>query len=204
MKEPIILIGGGGHCKSCIDVIEQDDKYRIKGILDIPNLVGRKILGYDIIGSDDDIPKLIKTTKNYLITLGQIESTAKRMRLFKMVKNLGGRLPCIVSPFAYKARSSQIGEGSIVMHNALINADAIIGLNCIINSNALIEHEAVVGDFCHISTGAIVNGNTRVGNRCFIGSNTVLFNNINICDEAIISAGLRVKIDITSPGIYRE
>ena len=31
----IILIGGGGHCKSCIDVIEQEGKYRIAGIVDM-------------------------------------------------------------------------------------------------------------------------------------------------------------------------
>lgn len=204
MKEPIILIGGGGHCKSCIDVIEQEDKYRITGILDANNLVGQKILGYDIIGTDDDLPELLRTTKNYLITIGQIESSVKRTGLFKMVKNLGGRLPSIFSPYAYIAKTSQIGEGSIVMHNALINADAIIGLNCIINSKALIEHEAVIGNFCHISTGAIVNGGTKVGDRCFVGSNTVLFNNICICDDTIISAGLRVRTDINFPGIYRE
>ncbi len=27
-------MGGGGHCKSCIDVIEQEGKYKIAGIVD--------------------------------------------------------------------------------------------------------------------------------------------------------------------------
>ena len=35
MKEKLILIGGGGHCKSCIDVIEQENKYEIAGIVDL-------------------------------------------------------------------------------------------------------------------------------------------------------------------------
>jgi hypothetical protein len=30
----VFLIGGGGHCKSCIDVIENENKYKIKGIID--------------------------------------------------------------------------------------------------------------------------------------------------------------------------
>ena len=34
MKKNIILIGGGGHCKSCIDVIEAEDKFEIAGIVD--------------------------------------------------------------------------------------------------------------------------------------------------------------------------
>ena len=28
MKETIILIGGGGHCKSCIDVVEQEGRFQ--------------------------------------------------------------------------------------------------------------------------------------------------------------------------------
>ena len=30
----IILIGAGGHCASCIDVIENEKKYEIIGLID--------------------------------------------------------------------------------------------------------------------------------------------------------------------------
>jgi len=55
-KQSIILIGGGGHCKSCIDVIEATNQFVIKGILDITQKLGEKILGYPIIGTNNDIP----------------------------------------------------------------------------------------------------------------------------------------------------
>ena len=32
--KPIILIGGGGHCISCIDVIEMTKEFSILGIID--------------------------------------------------------------------------------------------------------------------------------------------------------------------------
>ena len=41
-KKPLILIGGGGHCKSCIEVIESTDEWEIKGILD-QNITGGRI-----------------------------------------------------------------------------------------------------------------------------------------------------------------
>jgi sugar O-acyltransferase (sialic acid O-acetyltransferase NeuD family) len=204
MKVSIILIGGGGHCKSCIDVIEQEGKYRIIGILDVPEMVGTKVLGYDIIGTDDDFRNVLKTVNNYLITLGQIKSAAKRFKLYSMVKDSGGKLPVIISPNAYVAKSAKINEGTIIMHHAIINASARIGINCIINSKALIEHEAVIGDFCHISTGAIINGQAKVGNRCFVGSNAVIANNIHIVDDSVISAGSKVLKDITVPGTYLD
>jgi len=35
INDKILLIGGGGHCKSCIDVIEQECKFQIAGIADL-------------------------------------------------------------------------------------------------------------------------------------------------------------------------
>jgi len=201
MKQPIILIGGGGHCKSCIDVIEQEGNYQIVGILDLPEMLGKEILGYEIIGTDDDLPKFLKTVNNYLVTIGQIKSPAKRITLWQIVKKSGATLPVIISPHAHVAKSSNIEEGTIIMHQAIVNSEARIGVNCIINSNALIEHETSIGDFCHISTGAIVNGQSSVGNRCFVGSNSTISNNVCIVDDAIISAGSIVLKDITTPGI---
>ena len=48
MKKEILLIGGGGHCKSCIDIIEQDESFKIIGIIDRKKLIGKSILGYKI------------------------------------------------------------------------------------------------------------------------------------------------------------
>jgi len=202
MKKPIILIGGGGHCKSCIDVIEQEGKYSIIGILDLPGMVGAKILGYEILGTDDDLPVFLKTVSHCLITIGQIKSSEKRIGLWKMVKNSGAKMPVIISPHAYVAKSATIGEGSIIMHQAIINAEAQIGINCIINSKALIEHEALIGDFCHISTGAIINGRAIVGDRCFVGSNSTISNNVCLIEETIVAAGSNVSKDTITPGTY--
>ena len=63
----IILIGGGGDCKSVIDVIEQEKKYKIHGIVDKPKFLGSKILGYKVIGSDLDLEYLAKKYKNAIL-----------------------------------------------------------------------------------------------------------------------------------------
>ena len=101
MKEKIILVGGGGHCKSCIDVIEQEGRFTIAGIVDIPEKKQNNVLGYPVIGSDADLAKLIKTFPNALITLGQIKSPKRRMELFSDLMQIGARFPVIQSPLAY-------------------------------------------------------------------------------------------------------
>jgi len=197
MKEKIILIGGGGHCKSCIDVIEQAGIFRIVGIVDMPEKLHQNILGYEIIATDDDLPRLVNEYENFLITLGQIKSPKKRIRLFQTLKELGAKLPVIISPLAYVSKHAEIGDGTIIMHHALINAGAKIGSNCIINTKALIEHDAIIGDHCHIATGAIINGGVRFGSGTFFGSNAVCKEYIEIGKNAVIGCGAKIIKNIS-------
>jgi sugar O-acyltransferase (sialic acid O-acetyltransferase NeuD family) len=188
MKEKIILVGGGGHCKACIDVIEQEGRFTVAGIVDVPEKKQHNVLAYPVIGSDADLAELIKTFPNVLITLGQIKSPARRIELFNNLMQVGARFPVIQSPLAYASPHAHVGEGTIVMHHALVNAGASVGRNCIINTKALVEHDAVIEDHCHISTGAVVNGGVRIGSGSFFGSGAVAAENTSIPSNSFIKA----------------
>jgi sugar O-acyltransferase (sialic acid O-acetyltransferase NeuD family) len=198
MPEPIVLVGGGGHCLACIDVIESCVN-KIAGIID--KEVSLRVNDYPVLGNDDRIGDFIKG-HSFLITVGFIKNLALRTYLYEKVKALGGRFSTIVSPHALLAKHNSIGDGTIVMHHALVNAYAKIGNNCIINNKALIEHGSVIGDHAHISTGAIVNGDCIIGNAVFIGSNTVIRQGVHIADKVIIGAGSVVIKNILEAGMY--
>ncbi len=199
----IILVGGGGHCRSVIDIIEASGAYRIFGVLDLPAKGGNEILGYPVIGCDDDIPCLIREGQcRFLITLGQIKSPARRISLFQIIKDHGGCLPSIVSPLARVSRHAVVGEGTIVMHGALINAGARVGCNCIVNSRALVEHDVSVGDHCHLSTACVVNGAVQIGEGTFVGSGAVARENLEIGSGCIIGAGALVRKSLPPNSIY--
>lgn len=202
IKNKIILIGGGGHCKSCIDVIEAENKYDIVGIVDTKDKIGQKVLGYPVITSDEELPVLVKEYKNFLITIGQVKSSKLRTDKFNELKKLGAVMPVIVSPKARVSRTAIIAEGTIIMHDSIVNSESKIGSNCIINNKCLIEHEAIIGDNTHVSTGAIVNGQCEVGSNVFLGSGSVLANNIKVVSNAIVGAGTIVTRSITEEGTY--
>jgi sugar O-acyltransferase (sialic acid O-acetyltransferase NeuD family) len=189
----IILIGGGGHCKSVIDVIEQEAKFKIAGIIDKPKFIGSKVLKYRVIGDDSELESLAKKYKYALITVGQIKSPLLRIRLYELANKAGLKFPSIISPNAYVSKYSKIGKGSIVMHHAIINANSYISDNCIINSQVLIEHDCLISDHCHISTNTTINGGVKIGSRCFIGSNVTTKDNITIKENSFIKAGTLVK-----------
>ena len=191
MKEKIVLIGGGGHCHSVIDVIEQENKYEIIGIVDTKENVGKKVLDYEIIGCDDDLETIFLSCKNALITVGQIKTSDLRIKLFEKLKNIGFNLPIIVSSLAYVSKHSSIEEGTVIMHHALVNANVKIGKNCIINSKALIEHDCIIGNNCHISTASVLNGGVIVKDNTFFGSNATSKQVIEIA--GFIKAGSLAK-----------
>jgi sugar O-acyltransferase (sialic acid O-acetyltransferase NeuD family) len=199
----LLLIGGGGHCRSCIDVIELSQRYSIAGIVARESEPGSTVLSYPILGDDDDLPHLLKEYPAALITVGQIKSAESRIRLFERLKNLGAELPSVVSSHAHVSRHALLAEGTVVMHGAIINASACVGENCIINSQALIEHDSVVEAHCHISTGAKLNGNVYVERGCFIGSGSIVREGVRIGFRSLIPAGSVVLSDVEAGTIYR-
>ena len=201
MKRPLILIGGGGHCKSVIEVAESAG-YEIKGILDMPDEVGKEVLsGHKVIGTDDEIPQYVEEC-DFIITVGFIKNPALRIKLYNKVKAAGGRLATIIASTAHVSKYAELGEGTGIMHQAFVNAGAKIGDNCIINTFVNMEHDAEVGNQCHISTGTMVNGECKIGENCFIGSQSVCANCIEIASDIIVGAGSVVRKSIRVKGIY--
>ena len=198
--KPLILIGGGGHCKSVIEAAESAG-YSILGVLDMPEEVGKKILSTKVIGTDDDILAYVDKAE-FVITVGFIKNPTTRIKLYHKVKEAGGKLATIIASSAYVSKYAEIGEGTVVLHQAFVNAGAKVGCNVILNTSTNIEHDAVIGDHCHISTGTMVNGECKVGARCFIGSQSVLANCISVGDDIIVGAGSLVRKSISVKGIY--
>ena len=184
----LIIVGGGGHARSSIDVIELVGNYNILGIVDVKSKVGEYVNGYEIIGSDEDLEMLSAKNNMFHIALGQIGSPEKRKSIYNRLVQLNVTLPAIISPRAYVSKTAQIGQGSIVMHDALINSNAVIGNNCIINSKSLIEHDVIVEDNTHIATGAILNGGTRVCENSFIGSGVITKQGSVVATNSFIKA----------------
>jgi len=201
MKE-IVLVGGGGHCRACIDVIEQQGLYQIAGIVDRAEKKGQEVLGYAVFAADADLPLLATQYRYFLITVGQIKSSTRRRELFETILTNGGALPSIVSPLAYVSKHARIGAGTIVMHHALINAGAVVGDNCIVNSKSLVEHDVSIGNHCHMATGSVVNGGVVVGDESFVGSGSVIREGIVVGKRCIIGCHAVLQKSVQNETVF--
>jgi len=188
-EKEIILLGGGGHCRSCIDVIESSQTFKIAGIVEQPGSNKTSLtLGYPVIGYDNDLAILKKRYDYALITVGQIGSSNTRQEIFNCLRKSGFTLPVIISPLAHVSKHAVLGEGTIVMHQAIVNAGAHIGCNCILNTRCLIEHDVKIGDHTHISTAAVLNGEAVIGSGSFVGSNATIVHGVNLPDNYFFKA----------------
>ena len=193
-KKNIIIIGAGGHAEACIDLVEKNNTYKVKFVVGTIKEKNKIILGkYKVIFTDKDLKDLSRKFKYALIGVGQIKSSALRIKIFNNLKNKGFNIPKIISPHAVISKYSEIGEGTVIMHGSIIGPNVKIGKNCIINTGSIIEHEVVVEDHCHISTGVILNGGVVVKQGSFIGSGSKVINNKIIEKNSIISMGSIVK-----------
>lgn len=192
---PILLVGAGGHARACIDVIEQEGRFTVAGLVGLPHEVGTRVLDYPVLGADEDLPTLLGAHAHALVTVGQIKTPELRMRLFDVVDQSSCTLPVIVSPHAYVSPHAALGAGSIVLHGAVVNAGAVVGRNCIINSQSLIEHDVVIADHCHVATAAAINSGVRIGAGTFIGSGSSVRQCINIGERCVIGMGQRILAD---------
>lgn len=194
--ESIILVGGGGHCKSIIDTIQSSNEFNIYGIVDLKENVGKKINNISIIDSDDNLYKYKGSIKNAFVCIGSVGDVSIRKRIYYTLIELGYNLPKIIDKTAVLAENVRIGDGTFIGKRAIVNSDSVIGENCIINSGAIIEHDCIVEDFVHVAPGAVICGGVHIGENSHIGANSTILQYKKVGENTIIGAGSVVTKNI--------
>jgi sugar O-acyltransferase (sialic acid O-acetyltransferase NeuD family) len=199
MPEKILLIGGGGHCKSVLDTLLTTKLYDEIAIIDIKENIGKKILSVPIVGDDHDLPQFIEKGYNHaFISLGSIGNPIVRVKLTTLIEELGFEIPNIIDHSAIVSNHTILENGIYIGKNAVINAGSFIHKGAIINSSSIIEHDCIVGEFSHIAPGAVLCGDVKVGARTHVGARSVIKQQINIGSDSMIGMGSSVLADINN------
>lgn len=187
----IILVGAGGHCQCCIDIIESYKNFKIVGLID--SNITKKIYNYRVIGNDNSLLKLFDSYKYAFVSIGEYRNPHLREKIFNNLKKLNYKIPVFKSSNSYISKKSTINDGTLIMHNTVISTGVSIGYNCIINSGTVIEHNSVIQDNCNLSPGVIINGDVKIGKNTFIGSGSIIKEGITIGENCFIRMGTILK-----------
>lgn len=197
MKPKLVVIGAGGHARSVLDIILQNNEYDVAGCVDnifpefkhVPNMEE-----ISIIGNDELLPKLYDSgINNIFVAIG---NNKLRASIYEKAVSIGFEPVSVISRHAVISPRAYIGSGTCVMAGAVINVNCSVGNNCIINTNSSLDHDCTVGNHCHVAPGVAVSGTVNIGDCVHLGTGTNVINGISIGKNSFIGVGSAVVKNI--------
>lgn len=196
MDKKVVIIGASGHGRVIADIVMKSGD-QVLGFLDDDRELPKQIAGIPVLGVVADYEKY--EDAYFVIGIG---SAKIREKIAGFLKQRVLWYTAIHPAAILSVLDVEIGEGTVVMANAVINAGAKTGRHCIVNTGAIVEHDCVLEDFVHISPNAALAGTVTVGTRSWVGIGASVRNNLRIAKDCMIGAGSTVVKDIREPGIY--
>lgn len=180
LRRSLLILGAGGHGKVVLDVAESMQCYETIHFLDDGKEVGEEVLGHQVIGK---ISECHLHSRNYTDAIVALGNNEIRLKLTKKLEDLGYYIPILIHSASVVSQYTNIKEGTVIMPQAVVNADAKIGKACIINTGAIIEHDCIVGDGAHIAYRAVLGGGAKVGCKVLVDMGSIVGRNIEIRGE---------------------
>lgn len=144
-----------------------------------------------------DTTELMATGSSEWIFFGNPSySNHSRIKLFSELMMKGLRPKSFIHEKAIAASDLNLGFGTIVYPNALIDRNVVLGFNNIIAPNALIHEGCKVGNNCFIGANVILEKGVQVGNNAYICDNTKITKDIKIAKNVVINEQQVIAQDI--------
>jgi sugar O-acyltransferase (sialic acid O-acetyltransferase NeuD family) len=192
----VLVVGASGHAKVVLDVLEHAGEHRVVGLLDRARPVGDVHYGYRVLGREEDAARLVAELGVERLFVAVGDNWVRH----RIVEHLRTACPLpfarAIHPAACVARGVEIGEGTVVMAGAVLNADTRVGAHCIVNTKASVDHDGVLEDFASIAPGATLGGNVTVGAFAAISLGAAILHGRSVGSHAVVGAGSVVTKDV--------
>jgi len=183
---PILLIGGGGHARVCLDLLIRQNMQVLGYIAKGPSLL-IQVVPY--LGEDDQVQSFAPNEIQLVMGIGFSIGCSLREALFNRYKSLGYHFATLIHDTAIVSTNVQLGEGAQMMAGAVVQTDAVIGENSLINTRASVDHDSQIGAHAAVMPGTTICGNVCVAERVFVGAGTTIIPNLTIGENSVIGAG---------------
>jgi len=191
----IVVYGAGGHAKTVLETIRAEGKYRVIGLLDDDETThGGTFYGYRVLGGREQLAQIqAQGISKWIVAIGD---NLKRAESAQLLVDTGFQLVRAIHPTATLLRGSRIGEGTVVLINAFVGADALIGDNAIVSIGVVVGHDSIVGSLVQLCPGVKLAGGARIGDCAFIGMGAVVLSKVSVGRQAVVGANAVVINDL--------
>ena len=188
----MLVYGAGGHAKVIISILKAGG-HKIEVIFD-DDILKNYLLEIPVTSGYQ--PDFFRDEK-LIIAVGD---NFIRRRLATQIQHNFGK---IIHLSAVLDGTAQMGVGSCMMQNSVVQADSVIGKHVIINTSSSVDHDCHIEDFVHIAPGVVLGGNVTVSENTLIGIGSTVIPGLSIGKNCLISAGSVVTKNIADGMIVR-
>lgn len=179
MEQHVYIFGASGHAKVVLDVLFSQNIQVVAVLDDNPKVT--ELLAIPVLLTSNFT---MQTDSVFIVAVG--DNAIRK----KIVAKHNFNYSTAVHAAASVSRFATLGAGTVVMPQAVVNAESRIGNHCILNSRSVVEHDCVLEDYVHISPNVSVGEGTHIG----IGASVI--QGIKIGKWATIGAGAVIIEDV--------
>jgi sugar O-acyltransferase (sialic acid O-acetyltransferase NeuD family) len=205
MKRRLVLFGLGDFARVAHFYFQHDSDYEVvaytvtQEYLQEPQFNGLPVVPFETL-AESHPPDAFA----FFAGVGYSKVNRNRMDVFAQAKSLGYTVPTYVCSKATTWPGLDVGEGSFIFENNVIQPFTKIGRNSVLWSGNHIGHDSTIGDHCFITSHVVISGNCKVGDQTFIGVNATVRDGITIGRECVIGAGTVILRDCPDGAVYKS
>jgi len=186
----VIIFGASGHGSVVLDCLEKEGKYNVVGFVDSFKQKGTSINGYQVLGSEIDLPFLIDRFNivGGIVAIG--DNWIRKLivdKIFKIVPDFS--FINTIHPKAILGKDVLLGCGNVFMPGAIVNANSIVHDFCIINTNSSLGHDGIMDSYSSLAPSVCTGGNLKLGRFSAVSLGVNIINGIEIGQHTVIGAG---------------
>lgn len=198
MNKKLAIIGAGGHGK-VVGEIALLNKYKIIDFFD--DKIGEiKDYPFKIVNNVNYLKKNLKDYDAFFVAIGDNHIRSKNI---EWLKNKKVNIVSLIHPKSTLSKFSDLGIGTCIMANAVVNPGTLVRDGVIINTSASIDHDCVIEDYSHISPNCSLSGNVTIGKFTHLGTGTSVHPGTEIGKDVKTGIGSRVFKNILNQKILK-
>ncbi len=189
----VLVVGAGGHARVCVEALRDSGVEVIAALSSDRSAVPG--LGVEVVGLDSQFAEFAEAlgVDGGFVAIGD---NRVRARFAALIAGTGLPLRTARSRSAIMAADVTVGDGSLIMPGAVVNAATKLGEGVIVNTNASVDHDCIVGAFVHVAPGTAIGGGVTIEPYAMIGIGATVIPGITIGEGAMVGAGAVVIRDV--------
>lgn len=199
----VLLAGNAITADILYSYLKQDARYEVIGItVDEEYVDSGNIKGIDSVGVSQLATVFPPDDVSIIMAMGYNDLNRVRESMFFRLIDMGYTIETYVHPDARVYSEQPLGQGCVILPNAIIEPHVRVGDNTMVWCNVTLAHHSRVADNCWVASGAVISGQANISRNSFVGVNATIVNEVTVGEFNIIGAAAMISKDTKSSTVH--